>query len=146
MGGNSDCSNAEALMHLLFVAMLFAISFAGSAAVAMADECKAIQDSAARLACFDKTSADKPLGDLDFETVKRAMNSKYAAYFAHHKTTLIGSKTVGDRKLLYIRVPDPNPSLQILASCLRLDAGGWMCTLVPNYGTFGALPLPIRAN
>ncbi|WP_027578433.1 hypothetical protein [Bradyrhizobium sp. Ai1a-2] len=116
---------------------------------ARGESCKEISDASARLACFDKANAEKPKETdqgLSFETVKRAMNAKYASYFAHHKTTLIGSKTTGDRKLFYIRVPDPNPSLQILASCLRLDAGGWMCTLLPNYGTFGALPLPIKTN
>lgn len=115
---------------------------------ALAEDCKAIPDAAARLACFDggTAPATAAASALDFATVKAAMNAKYAPYFAHHKTTLIGTKTAGDRKLFYIRVPDPNPSLQILASCLRLDAGGWMCTLVPNYGTFGALPLPIKAN
>ncbi|MCK1577860.1 hypothetical protein [Bradyrhizobium sp. 174] len=113
-----------------------------------AGDCKAIRDATARLSCFDEAAAPHaPQGPaLDFETVKKAMNARYAPYFAHHKTTLIGSKTAGDRKLFYIRVPDPNPSLQILASCLSLDAGGWMCTLLPNYGTFGALPLPIKAN
>ncbi|MGR4927338.1 hypothetical protein ACIPUD_11080 [Bradyrhizobium sp. CAR08] len=105
-----------------------------------------IADEKARLACFDKVAAAPASASLDFDSVKRAMNARYAPYFAHHNTSLIGEKTTGDRKLFYIRVPDPNPALQILASCLRLDAGGWMCTLVPNYGTFGALPLPIKAN
>ena len=113
---------------------------------ARAEDCKAVADSSARLACFDKLAAAPITASLDFETVRRAMNARYAPYFAHHTTTLIGTKTDGDHKMFYIRVPDPNPSLQILASCLHLDVGGWMCTLVPNYGTFGALPLPIKAN
>jgi hypothetical protein len=107
-----------------------------------------IQDSAARLACFDKAAATAPTrADLSFAAVKQAMNSQYARYFAHHNTTLIGSKTVDGHKLFFIRVPDTdNPNLQITASCLGLDAGGWMCTLRPNYGNFGALPLPIKAK
>jgi hypothetical protein len=127
-------------------AAVFLVCLPGAAMAA--NDCKTIVDSAARLACFDTAAAAPPpdAGGLEFANVKQAMNAKYPAYFAHHKTTLIGSKTAGDRKLFYIRVPDPNPSLQILASCLRLDAGGWMCTLVPNYGTFGALPLPIVAR
>lgn len=126
-----------------FTALVFLALW--SAPALAAGDCKAIADATARLACFDAAAAPASSGGLQFETVKNAMNAKYAAYFAHHKTTLVGSKTVGDRKLFYIRVPDPNPTLQILASCLQLDAGGWMCTLLP-YGTFGALPLPIRAN
>lgn len=133
---------------------VFALAILGLvilASSACAQDCKDIHDSPSRLACFDKAAAEKPERQatsegLDFESIERAMNARYATYFAHHKTSLVGSKTAGDRKLFYIRVPDPNPSLQILASCLRLDAGGWMCTLIPNYGTFGALPLPIKAN
>ncbi len=119
----------------------------GSAA--SAEDCRAIQDSTARLACFDRPTpaAVKPSAGLDFPIVKQAMNARYASYFAHHKTSLIGSKTVEGQKLFYIRVPDTdNPNLQIVVSCLELDAGGWMCTLRPNYGTFGALPLAIKAT
>lgn len=116
------------------------------AAPASSQECSSIADPTARLACFDKpkTAPAAAPAALDFGRVKQAMNAKYPTYFAHHKTTLIGSKTEGDRKVFFIKVPDPNPELQIVANCLGLDGGGWMCTLRPNYGTFGALPLPIK--
>ena len=115
--------------------------------VAQAEDCKSIQDPTARLACFDKPPAAPATDRLDFATIKQAMNTRYASYFAHHKTTLIGSKTADGQKIFFIQVPDAdNPNLQITASCLGLDAGGWMCTLRPNYGTFGALPLPIKAK
>jgi hypothetical protein len=127
--------------------------------------CRSISDSLERLRCYDNqeqapaappatTGAPSipPLAvapkaataALDFAKLKSRMNARYKEYFAHHNTTLIGSKTQGKHRVFYIRVPDPNPDLMITASCEPMDAGDWMCTLRPNYGSFGALPLQIK--
>lgn len=99
--------------------------FVATAAHAQTTECKSIGDSLERLRCYDGQATPAPIATLEFSKLKSEMNAKYKSYFAHHNTTLSGSKTEGNRKTFHIKVPDPNPTLMINAvcdpRCWRLD-------------------------